>query len=68
MCEPACSVVAFTATTTINALSSPTVISAHLQEVSASRNLKYMLLCKVMMGKASDVESVVTGKIALKYV
>ncbi len=26
-----------------------------------------MLLCKVMMGKASDVESIVSGKVALKH-
>lgn len=26
-----------------------------------------MLLCKVMMGKAADVESIVTGKVALKH-
>lgn len=36
-------------------------------QVKASQCLKYMLLCKVMMGKASDVESIVSGKVALKH-
>ncbi|XP_003383208.1 PREDICTED: 26S proteasome non-ATPase regulatory subunit 11-like [Amphimedon queenslandica] len=29
--------------------------------------LKYMLLCKVMLNQADDVQSIVTGKLALRY-
>eukprot|EP00055_Hartaetosiga_balthica_P003160 m.6712 g.6712 ORF g.6712 m.6712 type:complete len:414 (+) comp2641_c0_seq1:48-1289(+) len=33
----------------------------------AMRALKYMLLCKILLEQASDVPSIVTGKLALKY-
>ena len=42
-------------------------VTTAAQAHKASQCLKYMLLCKVMMGKATDVESIVSGKVALKH-
>jgi 26S proteasome regulatory subunit N6 len=38
-----------------------------LEDPRAVNNLKYMLLCKIMSGNASDVPSIVNGSVALKY-
>lgn len=39
----------------------------NLNDSRAVTNLKYMLLCKIMAGRADDVNTIVTGQIALKY-
>ncbi len=39
----------------------------NLEDPRAVTNLKYMLLCKIMAGRAEDVNTIVTGQIALKY-
>lgn len=39
----------------------------NLSDNRAVTNLKYMLLCKIMAGRAEDVETIVSGQIALKY-
>lgn len=39
----------------------------NLDDTRAVTNLKYMLLCKIMAGRAEEVNTIVTGQIALKY-
>ena len=38
-----------------------------LEDKRAVKNLKYMLLCKIMTGSAEDVRSIVSGTVVLKY-
>jgi 26S proteasome regulatory subunit N6 len=38
-----------------------------LEDSRAVANLKYMLLCKIMTGKADDVAAIVNGQVALKF-
>ncbi|CDF38083.1 unnamed protein product [Chondrus crispus] len=38
-----------------------------LEDSRAVSNLKYMLLCKIMTGSASDVPGIVNGSVALKF-
>jgi len=37
------------------------------QPEKAVQNLKYMLLCKIMLNSLEDIQGVVSGKLALKY-
>jgi len=38
-----------------------------LEDPRAVRNLKYMLLCKIMTNNAPDIATIMTGSVALKY-
>ena len=37
------------------------------EDARATHGLKYMLLCKIMLGESDDVYSLLNGKMGLKY-